>query len=595
MCLSPVKICNPKKKISLAGGDQYYILIPCGKCAECLKQKRDEWYFRSFYEASSCFDDNGYVYFDTLTYRDSELPHISEFVKLPKDVSDFSCFDVRDYRMFFVKLREYLKRLGFGSKNLKYFLTSEYGTSDEGTHRPHYHVLFFVRPDENGKLIDWLVFSKLVNKAWNKGRTDGIDYHPYKYVANHVFGKCSNHVSQDSLKMQNICNYVSKYITKESHFEKEVDDRLYRIYYNKYLAAGYKDDGDELLKDISQLCYYLGEDEYDKCKNLKKQMMQFHRQSHHFGEEFLKYNDYDEVFKTGMIKMKDKHNIVKHMPIPKYFQSKIWYDLVKDNGKAVRWELNDEGKKYKLSRIYPNIERMSMKMQSWIDSMKSYTYYCDDKEWYDRLINRFEYLRKGRSLEEFCSYLLLYKGRIKSPEWYKRTISSIFEGTPNYADDPIEFYLSPWQDMYLRQIHAGKVLGKAYLYNYSTASDKKMFGCKFITDKDLGDRFEWDSEGIPGYMSIWLAYKDNYKLSNGYSPSLLKVKGRGDALLGKCQDRDTAMLFRVVCDTDDPRFEGFDEMFDIYCQGQYYKNEFKQKSFDAKEDLKFRMKNILKK
>ena len=194
MCLNPITIKNPKKRISLSGGMPFSIQVPCGECAECKELKRTEWYYRTYYEAMSCFDSNGYVLFDTLTYRDEELPHVSEFIDIDSEW-DASCFDVEDYRLFFVRLRMALQReIGWNPAHcLKYFLTSEYGTDDRYTHRPHYHVLFFVRGDENGRRVDPLVLSKLINKCWMKGRTDGIDYKPYKYVMNHVWSKMSNY------------------------------------------------------------------------------------------------------------------------------------------------------------------------------------------------------------------------------------------------------------------------------------------------------------------------------------------------------------------------------------------------------------------
>lgn len=579
MCLSPIKIKNPKLEISLAGGAPYYIEVPCGECAECKKAKQDEWYFRTYYEAQSTFDQGGYVLFDTLTYKDSELPHVSEFVSIdPK--YDVSCFDVEDYRYFFVRLRRQLEYYGFGHSNLKYFLTSEYGTSENGTHRPHYHVLFFVVPDENGRMIDWYSLSKLINKCWNKGRTDGYPYKPMMYIAKHVFGHGHN---EDKLHMQTVCMYVSKYITKDSFFQKIVDQRLYNVFKEKYLRVGLNFEEGMTIEDI---LYYLGEEDTDRYKKLKKNMNQFHRQSHGFGEDWLKYNDYDEVFKTGMIKMPDKNNVVKHIPIPSYYQMKIWYDLVKDNGKAVRWELNEEGKKYKFSHILQSVERMANKIEDWVKMMESHNYYCEDDSWYDPIIQKFVKLNKGRDYRQFAVYLLFYKGKVKDPAWYKRTMDNLYsEDNKNFATDPVEFWLIDHDPVlkYQKSIEAFNNEGRNVLYGYNHPSYKKLFGCKFVSRQNLGNTIEWSEEGYRGLVGLWIQYAGQYKLSEGFTPSLLKV----DAKTFDAIDSDgIEMSLRVVSDKDDPNFESYDEMFGLYCRGQEFKNEFKQQGHDNLERVK---------
>lgn len=589
MCLNPIRIKNPKLELSLAGGTPYYIEVPCGECAECKKLKRDEWYFRSYYEAQSTFDSNGFVYFDTLTYRDEELPHVSEFIEIDKQY-DTSCFDVEDYRNFIAQLREEWHRLykkgyinGDSVENLKYFLTSEYGTSENGTHRPHYHVLFFVR----NNAIDPLILSKLVNKCWHRGRTDGIDYHPYHYVMKHVY---SHRFNNDLLHMQQVCLYVSKYITKDSNFQKIIDQRLYNIFKDKYLRLGYIIPEDEEVT-IDDMLFILGEEEQERYKKLKKNMNQFHRQSKGFGEDWLNYNDYDEVFKTGMISMPDKNNIVKHIPIPSYYQMKIWYDLVKDNGKAVRWELNDEGKKYKFSHVLQTVERMADKVEDWRKNMLMYDYFHDkeDKDWYDKIINRFDDINKSRDLRMFTMYLLFYKGRLKDPAWYKRTLDCLYDkNNVNYATDPIEFYMIDKDSLlqYNKSIEAFNNEGRSVLYGYNHGTYKKKFGCRFVSKKNLGNTIDWEEDGYSGPVLLWMQYALNFKNINGFTPSLLRIAADSfDAI-----DSDgIEMYLRTVHDTDDPNFEGYDEMWKLYCESQRDKNEFKQKGFDEKEDVKFRL------
>lgn len=589
MCLNPIRIKNPKHEISLAGGIPYYITVPCGECAECKKLKQNEWYFRSYYEAKSTFDSGGYVMFDTLTYRDEELPHISEFVNIDSKF-DHSCFDVEDYRNFIAQLREEWHRLyvkgyvkGDSSHNLKYFLTSEYGTSETGTHRPHYHVLFFVK----NNAIDPLMLSKLINKCWHRGRTDGIDYHPYHYVMKHVF---SYKFNSDQLHLQQVCMYVSKYITKDSHFQEVVNRRLYVLYKQKYLDSGFVIDGDMSIDDF---LFYLGEDEKDRYKKLKKNVNQFHRQSQGFGEDFLKYNNYDDIYETGMISMPDKHNIVKHIPIPSYYQMKIWYDLVKtEDGKAVRWELNEEGKKYKFKSICKTVDMMADKIEDWRNNMLAHNYFCDeDESWYDKIISEFDELNDGRDLRQFTMYLLFYKGRIKTPEWYNSTL----EGNPE-AIDPFEFWMIPHDPLlqYQKQMEASFVYqGRPILYGYNHSSYKKIFGTKFVSFKDLGTVVEWNEGDMSSEVALWNSYAGIFKVSNGFTPSLLFNKKIAKSY-GAMNSEGMFIYNLVVKDTDDPTFKNYDRMWSLYVEGQKYKNNFKQKAHDEKEDVKYRLSRFTK-
>ena len=180
MCLNQRYIRTQSKNLSLNGGQSYVQVQKCGHCAECIAEKRDEWYFRAWYETQSCIAAGGYVLFDTLTYAPEHVPHISDFIDFDKlrinatrAKYDYMCFSKDDIALFFKRLRQQLKRDGFKSSDcIKYFLTSEYGTSDEGTHRPHYHFLCFVYDPR----LNPLTLSNYIDKCWQLGRTDGIPY-----------------------------------------------------------------------------------------------------------------------------------------------------------------------------------------------------------------------------------------------------------------------------------------------------------------------------------------------------------------------------------------------------------------------------------
>lgn len=114
-CLNPYRMKNPKypEESSLR-----YLDCACGKCINCLKNKRREWFYRLYNEAIS--NDLGTNFFISLDYA----PEYCDF-KLHKD-----------------HLQKLIKRVR-KCINFKYYAIGEYGTDDNCTHRPHYHIIAF--------------------------------------------------------------------------------------------------------------------------------------------------------------------------------------------------------------------------------------------------------------------------------------------------------------------------------------------------------------------------------------------------------------------------------------------------------------------
>lgn len=103
--------------------------VPCGRCYECVKRRRNDWYIRCLLESRH----RRYTYFGLLTY---------------KEVG--SSLEKRDVQLFLKRLRSY----GY---QLSYLIAGEYG---ELRKRPHWHCLFF--SDER------INFSH-ISKAWTGG------------------------------------------------------------------------------------------------------------------------------------------------------------------------------------------------------------------------------------------------------------------------------------------------------------------------------------------------------------------------------------------------------------------------------------------
>lgn len=319
MCYSPIDVINPSKYVSLKFRDRYVMQVPCGKCAQCLTAKSNEWSYRLFHHALDTFKE-GFVLFDTLTYDNAHLPHISDYISVSTDV-DFPCFSSRDLRLFVADLRQRCKRQ-FKS-NFSYFIASEYGTDSKHLHRPHYHALFFVKGN-----VSPLDFSMLVAKTWGRGRTDGLPYKPSTHVLENTFRDMSAGALR-SLK------YVCKYIQKSSLFQKTIDMRLRHI-----------------MADISSTFVSQGLDDWPNSSHfwrvrdsIARKINQFHRQSTFLGASVLGDLDLNEVFNTGQLYMPDNEFVVKSIPLPTYFKRKLFYKLVEIDG-AKSWQPTELGLQY---------------------------------------------------------------------------------------------------------------------------------------------------------------------------------------------------------------------------------------------------------
>lgn len=418
MCLSPIQIYNPSKYISLKHGDPFKLVVPCNKCADCQKSKSAEWHFRMNYMFKDCLSKGGYVLFETLTYRDKDLPFISEFIDT---AFDYPCFNRSHIRHFFVKLRRMLEYRGFG--HFKYFLVSEYGTDPLRTHRPHYHILFFV---DSG--IDPLILCRLIHKAWKYGETDW-SFHNDDYMLN-------KRVFKDfSLHGMRLANYVAKYVQKDSEFMQIVDKRIesiVRLYYPS-------NSPDDIINARSLRI---------KLNNI---MGQFHLQSKGFGLSFLDSPEFDmsELFKTGMVRMlvPDNINLYKHIPLPMYYFRHLFQRQIEVDGKRV-WELTLDGVEYrKASEI-----------------RKHYNFVKHISDWKlnvplslpSELVSKVNEAFTGILLDDLASYVLFMRGRYLTDITYQ----------------PLSYKLLN------RDIH---------FYHYGSANDYLIYGKKFVTNKYLGN------------------------------------------------------------------------------------------------------------
>lgn len=593
MCLAPIRIYNQSKRLGY--GKRFAIEVPCGQCAECKKMQQTEYYFRCYYTVRETLDKNGFIYFDTLTYDNDNLPHLSEFLDdIPKD-QDYSCFRLTDYRYFMVRLRRMLEYAGYQVKdNLKIFLSSEYGTSEKGTHRPHYHILFFCTVP--GLLP--MVLSKYVDKAWQKGRTDGYPWQPSNYVLKHVFGA---EWQKDKKYLRAICNYVAKYVAKDSSFTKVLDKRINILLTKKF--------GEDWSFNADAKSYRV---------KLKHQMDQFHRQSQGFGLAGVLYNDIDEVFETGMMKMDDK-KVVRHAPLSGYLVRKLFYELYVGKDGRKHWRLNQLGIAYSAKHKLKSLDLFARRMEDWYDNLdKIVVQVGDEIEVDDKIVKVDEelhnkeldfykkladHLLDGRSWMDYSQYIMMYKGRVITPDSQKGI------SYPR-LDQMLLYDLAPNDEV-------------GIFYNYQTSTHKKIFRQKFVdvfsgrwTPADCPE--EWDryirngndrdqlySVGVPYkrvhydyFLRKYVKQTDNVYLEQRPRLYLDEFDNKCSFMYGwNKKDKWKRFVKNDVFESDycytenfHNDWRNFDKLYNLYVRSLQYKNKRKQDVYDAKLEMQKRMK-----
>ena len=213
-----------------------YLVVPCGKCIQCVKARQDNFACRIRSEA----DKKGSMALVTLTYRDDSLPLVSTLWRVSKETGeyerltdpDFVCYsrkedffsyrdEIKDYKassapryldttvlededyvyvsritpsvcrkdvqLWFKSCRNYLKKEKM-EVSWSYAVCSEYGPR---TCRPHYHVCLFGLSRE---VVE--CFARL----WKFGFSDV---------------RCIERVNPDGTDgFSRVADYVGKYVSK---------------------------------------------------------------------------------------------------------------------------------------------------------------------------------------------------------------------------------------------------------------------------------------------------------------------------------------------------------------------------------------------
>lgn len=156
-----------------------FLSVPCGKCAICMSNKKQEWLFRLKQE----LDNSCGAMFCTLTYDDLHLPfrdkdgnyyRLSDTPPYNEEEAHQSLCK-RDVQLFMKRLRKQTDALiaKYQAKHLacpvgmpRFFLVGEYGGK---LHRPHYHCILFNIPHWPVGSYDPFLF---IGNIWQQGQVD---------------------------------------------------------------------------------------------------------------------------------------------------------------------------------------------------------------------------------------------------------------------------------------------------------------------------------------------------------------------------------------------------------------------------------------
>ncbi len=150
MCLFPTRAMIPEEGGRPKLNHEGDLLLPCGKCTECIKSRAIDWATRCKHEIS-LHDDNCFI---TLTYNKDNLPS-HQITKEP-------------FKKFMKRLRKHAKR------KLSYIVSHEYGSEN---YRPHHHCIIFGYNFNEQKFLkktksqEAIFTSEELDKLWGQGFT----------------------------------------------------------------------------------------------------------------------------------------------------------------------------------------------------------------------------------------------------------------------------------------------------------------------------------------------------------------------------------------------------------------------------------------
>ena len=221
MCLSPVMIPNPYKGANLSADvrklkdcTSAYIPVPCGVCSECIHTAQMSIMQRVLLESKV-----NHVFMIMLSYNEESLP-----IYTAPDGKRFKYANWKHIQDMFKRIR---KDNVFGSRGCRYLACSEFGGD---RHRPHFHLLFFLKKFDSDDRNDILNLTKLVwntfFRYWsvNIGSKRNPEYKPLFTYCERLTRKGwkRNYDVQYVESEKNAAAYCTKYLLKDSDYVRRL-------------------------------------------------------------------------------------------------------------------------------------------------------------------------------------------------------------------------------------------------------------------------------------------------------------------------------------------------------------------------------------
>ena len=378
-------------KFFLPGKTRVFNEIPSPMSYMAKVNKIQSYETRLYYEYLNCTQNDGQVFFFTLTYNDA---HVPKYDGQP-------CFDYFDLRGFVTGGFSKALQRKYGIK-FKYFISAELGDGKgvRGFHNnPHYHILFFTYPskvDIGSKdyheyvKINPYDFRSLVREYWqgfDQDKTGPKDFRKFcKY------GIVSEGKYGIAVRDFRGIYYCAKYVTKDATleaYEFEVEKNL-RVKYEKYRFSSnsYRDFINSRL-DIFDEGYIdeLGVSEFDTVfdYNIRESLEPYREDYSHFcddrieefvhrdlcefrnrysnkcrisngvGDLALQYFSQDDTINVPTVDGVDVRNISL------YYYRKKYTELVRKDGKLYRI-LNPAGIDMKVRNLSRTLDKIVSKV-----------------------------------------------------------------------------------------------------------------------------------------------------------------------------------------------------------------------------------------
>lgn len=241
--------------------------VPCSKCYNCIKRRKDEVVFRVQQEAR----EHEYRYFVTLTY-DTNTIHITK--------NGYMTLYPRDLTLYLKRLRKNTKA------KIKYYAVGEYGTKK---HRPHYHII----------LMSDIEITNMIRACWANADGELMGEVHIGQVSENSIAYTAGYVQKG---IQNKYNWkhhrddrVKEYCVSSKHLgAKFVTDEVKRYYRSTNKMYITKNGNDKIaLPRYYRRKIWTAEEMLEQGEQINKTMEEMEQKERHY-YEVIKKTNYEE-------------------------------------------------------------------------------------------------------------------------------------------------------------------------------------------------------------------------------------------------------------------------------------------------------------